>query len=226
MRPKSLLLLALALGCGLVASIGIDQYLSARSDGPQVAEEGSVLVLVAAADIRQGAIVAEDHVALEQWPEDRIPNGAITDPATAIGRSVKQKVYKGEPLLQLKLAEPGARALAGLIPSGMRAFTVKVDPQTGVAGFVAPNDHVDVVLTLARSSAINEPLARTILRNVLVWAVDQTIDKDVDDPDATPAQVITLLVEPQQVNTLALASGLGSLRLTLRNHVDETSVTT
>ena len=221
MRAKSLVLLILALGCGLVASIGINQYLSARSDTPAETPEGTVLVLVANQEIPKSMKIDESMIRLEHWPEASAPGGSINDTALAVGRAVKQTVFPGEPLLELKLAEPGAEGADSTIPKGLRAFTVKVNTESGVAGFIQPGARVDVTLSVSRSPDVPTPLAKTILMNIEVWAVDQQIHLDEDDPQATPAKAVTLLVTPKQVEILTLATSHGKVYLALRNNIDD-----
>lgn len=221
MRAKSLVLLILALGCGLVASIGINQYLSARSDTSAEAPEGTVLVLVANQEIPKSMKIDESMIRLEHWPEASAPGGSINDIALALGRAVKQTVFPGEPLLEQKLAEPGAEGADATIPPGLRAFTVKVNTESGVAGFIQPGARVDVTLSVSRSNEVTTAMAKTILMNIEVWAVDQQIHLSEDDPQATPAKAVTLLVTPEQVEILTLATSHGKVYLSLRNNIDD-----
>jgi pilus assembly protein CpaB len=226
MRAKSLVLLILALGCGLVASIGINQYLAARSSTPAESPEGTVLVLVASQEIPKSMTVTDSMIRLEHWPEGSAPGGAINDPARAVGRAAKQTVFPGEPLLELKLAEPGAERAESTIPKNLRAFTVRVDTQSGVAGFVKPGARVDVLLSVSKSNDIRTAMSKTILTNVEVWAVDQAIRDEEDDPQATLAKAVTLLVKPEDVERLSLATTQGKVSLSLRNPVDTTEEAT
>jgi pilus assembly protein CpaB len=104
MRPKSLVLLALALGCGLVASIGISQVLDG-SNKPAAVETAPIYV--ALKNINVGDPLDEKMVSLEEWPKDKVPVGAITKWEDLVERRPRSNIYQGEPLLDSKLLAKG-----------------------------------------------------------------------------------------------------------------------
>src|SRR5919108_4205856 len=101
MRSKSLVLLALALGCGLIAAIGINQVMANR--GTQAAPTEMQAIYVAMKDIPSRETVKVEDLKLEEWPKDKVPRGAITKPEQLAERSAKTKIYTGEPILETKL---------------------------------------------------------------------------------------------------------------------------
>ncbi len=105
MRGKSLALLILALGCGLVASLGITQVLAKRGD--QAAPVDTAPVFVAKADIPQGTLAAGDLIKLEQWPKDKVPPGALCKPEEIDNRRAKLMIYAGQPILEPMLLHTG-----------------------------------------------------------------------------------------------------------------------
>ena len=125
MRPKSLILLALALGCGLVASIGISQVLDG-SNRPAAVETAPIYV--ALQNVNVGDPLTEKMVALEEWPKDKVPVGAITKWEDLEDRRPRTNIYQGEPLLANKLLGKGERSdpIQG-VPAGMRLKTISVD---------------------------------------------------------------------------------------------------
>jgi len=104
----------------------------------------------------------------------------------------------------------------------MRAVTVRTNDVEGVAGFVLPGDHVDVLLTRQseRASGMND----VVIQNARVLAVDQLADDAADRP--TVARAVTLEVDTVAAQKIALAASLGSLSLMLRRageqHMDAT----
>src|SRR5262245_10668249 len=126
MRAKSFILLILALGCGLVASIGINQVLANR--GQTVVKVGeTVPICVALADVEMFDPVSPQAIKIEQWPKDKVPTGSIAKIEDAEGRRAKTKLFAGEPLLDTKLlpkGETGAGA-SQLVPKGYRTVGVK-----------------------------------------------------------------------------------------------------
>jgi pilus assembly protein CpaB len=212
MRPKSMLLLALALGCGLVASIGINQYMQGQKEDPNAGANQSVVV-VAAAEIPRGVLITDDKLTLKKWPADTVPAGALTDPQKVVGRVATQKLFPGDLVIEAKLAEEGKTRN---IPDGMRLVTIKVNYWSVTSGFVRPDDRVDVIM-------VHQDVAQPILENVVVWAVDQDREHDATEskkPNAMGAQGVTLLVTARQAVMLALTQQQGQLWLSLRSETD------
>ena len=105
MRPKSLLLLVLALGCGLVASIGISQVMDRNAKRPQAVE--TVPIYVALHNINLGDPIDAKMVSLQEWPKDKVPRGAISKLEELEGRRPRTAIIEGEPILEGKLLAPG-----------------------------------------------------------------------------------------------------------------------
>jgi pilus assembly protein CpaB len=179
-------------------------------------------VVIAAADIKLGSVLKETDLGTTQI-EGTIPDGAITTPQQAIGRGVISDLYKGEPILESRLAAPGAGGgLAATIPPGMRACAVHVDEVVGVAGFVTPGMRVDVLISgnpPGETDASAGPKVKTLLQNIEVLSAGQDIQKDGEGkPQAAP--VVNLLVTPEQAEQLSLASSQTHIQLVLRNPLD------
>jgi pilus assembly protein CpaB len=225
MRPKSLILLALALGCGLVASIGISQVLDS-SNRPVAIE--TVSIYVAKTNFNVGDPLTEEMAGLEEWPKDKVPVGAITSWEDLEGRRPRTNIYQGEPILDGKLLAKGqTNDPIQAVPPGMRLKTVSVDARTSAAGLLSPGDRVDVQLFVSRNEAygITAPTTRIFLQNIRVFAVDQTIEKSADGADArNVAKTVSLIVTPAQANRIALAEKMGDVSLIPRNPDDESVV--
>ena len=220
------LVLALASG-GAASYLALNTMqppLAARpADGAPVAR-----VVVAARDLPVGSVLAAGDVKVVDWPTNALPPGYASDAAAVVGRGLITAVSTNEPMLAAKLATKEAGGgLPIVIPEGMRAVSVKVDEVVGVAGFVLPGTHVDVLATLTSRSGDDEAATRVILQNVQTLAAGQTIQRDAEGKPQT-VTVITLLVDPDQAEKLTLAAtqGVGSIQLALRNTLDMGQVTT
>src|SRR5271157_5136995 len=123
MKGKSLALLVLALGCGLVASLGITQVLAKRGD--PAAPSDTAPVFVAKVDMASGSLIPAENLKTEQWPKDRVPAGAVTRQEDLDGRRARQKIYAGEPIIEPKLMARGQVPTDGLVPKGLRAVPVQ-----------------------------------------------------------------------------------------------------
>lgn len=136
-----------------------------------------------------------------------------------IGRSVRTTLYPGEAILPERVSEPGAiGGLTAIIPDGMRAVTLRVDDTISVGGFVRPGHRVDVLTTVDFRGERDATVTKVILQNVQVLATGQEIDSDDKDPKITPT--VTVLVNLEQAERLALAANSGKIRLALRNSND------
>lgn len=219
-RSRGFVLLLLALAAGVTASWLALRYLREQTRPLLSAQASRVRAVVATRDLPVGTLLTENDVRLVDWPGNALPAGLMSDPAQAIGRGLLGPVRLNEPLLDPKLAPREARGgLPILISEGMRALTVRVDEVAGVAGFVRPNTRVDILLTLSDGPPINEPLTRVLLQNVQALSAGQSYQTDAQgQPQVVPT--LTLLLTPEQAETLALASGQGRLQMTLRNQLD------
>ncbi|HEV2619091.1 MAG TPA: Flp pilus assembly protein CpaB, partial [Acidobacteriaceae bacterium] len=150
-------------------------------------------------------VLTKENTELVNWPEDAPLDGAFRAIGDVAGREVLFPLAKGQPLLERDLAAPGAGpGLAGKIPNGMRAVALRSDEIVGVAGFLAPGSHLDVLVTYSPDH-VTEPLTATVLENALVIAAGHQIEPDpsAKTPDAT---VVTLLLTPDQAQRAVLAS--------------------
>jgi Flp pilus assembly protein CpaB len=221
MRPKSFLLLALALGCGLVASIGISQVMDRK---PQAKLE-TVPIYVALHNINLGDPIAANMLSLQEWPKDKVPRGAISELEDLEGRRPRTAIFEGEPLLEGKLLASGQIAdPIRAIPKGMRLKTIAVDAEKSAAGLLGPGDRVDVQLFVRKDqrTGINAAQSKIILQNIRVFAVDQTVQRSPDGADErTIAKTVSLMLSPEQASKISLAEQIGELSLIPRNPDDE-----
>ncbi|MFL5305139.1 MAG: Flp pilus assembly protein CpaB [Polyangia bacterium] len=222
---RAALFWAFALVMGLGTALFIARYLERRPGGAVVP---IAKLAVAAIDLPLAGKIRAEDLKLEDWPADHLPAGAIRDPKELVGRILISRVLAGQPILPGMLAAKNAgNGLAALIPANMRAMAVRVDDVVGVAGFIHPDDRVDVLVTLHPSRPGAETTSKVFLQNVKVLAVGQEVEaNDQARMHANAATVATLLVSPQDAERLALASAEGRLLLTLRSWTDSLAVNT
>jgi pilus assembly protein CpaB len=213
-RGSFMLLLSLVFGFG--AAWAAKNWLEQRTpDGPQA---GSA-VIVAAMEIPFGTAIEARHVKVITVPQGTPLGNHFTSVAEVEGMIAMQKALPDEVLLKERFSKSGSGStLAALIRPDMRAITVRVDDVVGVAGFLLPGNHVDVVA--ARKPHGNErATTETILFDLNVLAVDQTSSQDKNEPVIVRA--VTLEMTPQQAEVLVRAREEGRIQLTLRNPTDE-----
>ena len=224
-RSRPFILLALAVVSGAAAAYLAMQYIRQQATPLMAATPKTAQVVVAAHAMPLGAILGERDVKTVEWAGGALPPGFIGSVPEAVGRGLITSVQENEPILEAKLAQKGAGGgLPVIIEPGMRAVSVAVDQVVGVAGFVLPSTRVDVLLTLTDQSS-KEPATRVIMQNVKTLAAGQSIQQDKDGK-AQSVPVITLLVTPEQAETLALAANQGRIQLALRNSLDTLHVET
>ncbi len=222
MRSKTIILLLLALGCGLVASIGISQVLNrSQETGPT---EETAPVWVAMAEIKSGDLLNPQNLKLEQWPKEKVPPGALGKLEQIEGKRTRITIYQGEPVLDKKLRAVGG-SIADTIPSGFRAYTVAGDAVNSHGGLLHPGDRVDLLVFVSKNSGNFETGTKTILQDIKVFAVnDQTTAPDEKSVDAITAKTVTLLMTPSQAERATLAAEIGKIRLVIRAPDDKTPV--
>jgi pilus assembly protein CpaB len=170
--------------------------------------------------LEAGELLKPGSLQLIEWPASSPLTGGFTKLDDVAGRMVLYPLPKGEPILERQLAAAGAGAgLTAGIPSGMRAISVRSDEIVGVAGFLLPGTHVDVLMTY-HSASSPEPQTLTVLQDVVVLAAGQ---QTRPEPDGKPisVNVVTLLLEPEDAEKLVLATSLGVIYFVLRNGADE-----
>jgi pilus assembly protein CpaB len=225
-RTRPLLLLLLALVSGGVAALVALRYLRQQTAPLMAIERPKAKVVVAARPMPVGSIVGEQDVKLVDWSGGVTPAGYFGSIQEVVGRGLIVPVEENEPVLAGKLAAKGAGGgLPVMIDEGMRAFSMAVDQVIGVSGFVGPSTRVDVLLTLSSSPTLREPTTKVIMQNLRILAAGQSIQQDKEGKPLN-VPVVTLLVTPEQAETLGLATGQGRIQLALRNTLDTVTVKT
>lgn len=192
---------------------------------PLAPDRSTKLVIVAATPLHFGTVLTANMLAEVEWPASSVPAGAFTSREALLGggggRTVLASIAKNEPILAAKITGAGQRGtLSAVIETDMKAITIRVDDVLGVAGFVQPDDRVDVLLTRndrpASPSPYQAPAAAfsdLLLQNVRVLAIDQIADRS---GQAKPAKAVTIEVTTEDAQKVALGASVGQLSLALR----------
>ncbi len=186
-----------------------------------------VKVYVAKKPLRYGDILKREDVAAVPWPKTAVPKGAFVNEKTLFPegyddkpRYVLRAMEAGEPLMKVKVTEPGQDAgVASRLEAGKRAFAIRVDVASGVSGFLRPDDRVDIYWT---GEALGRDVTKLIMENVRLIAVDQITDKDRNKPIVP--RTVTVEASPEQIAILAQAQADGKLSLSLRSNRDDSAV--
>lgn len=235
MDTRKIMLIVGALVIAIGAAFGVNQMMrGAAAPSARAAAAPDItgpMILVATRQLPVGTIIGPDSFRFQPWPKELVEKAyfmkAKTDVNTLVGTVVRYPITAGQPLTQGALVHPNDRGfLAAALGPGMRAVTVKVNQEQGVAGFVFPGDRVDVVLAQRisidseTSSYPDKELftAETIVRNVRILATDQRYDAE-DETGKTPVSTfgsVTLEATPEIAEKIAVAQDMGKLSLALR----------
>ena len=213
----------LAAVSGIIASIVWIKYQGVQ---PAPVKAPTVAALIVKRDLAPATRLGADLLATTAWSRDNLPTGAFTSAAEVEGRVTAFPMVEGELILEKKLAPKGTiPGLTALLSANMRAMTVKVDEASGVAGFVAPENRVDVLVTVDKGEYNKAPLSRVLLQNLRVLGTGQRIEnRPGDKPQVVPT--VTLEVSPAEGERLALAAQAGRISLVLRGQDDSQQVIT
>jgi pilus assembly protein CpaB len=231
MKPARIIVLVIAVVAG-----GIAELLAGRSEPPPpapapVAQLETTDVLIAASDIGLGNKVSAQDFRWQTWPAaaasaNFIRKSERPDAINQLAGSIARAPFSaGEPIRESKLVKAnGSGYMAAILPSGMRAISVEISPETGAGGFILPNDHVDVILSrrdklAEKQIGVETHVSQVILSNVRVLAIDQTVEEK-NGQRVVVGKTATLELNPRQAETLAVSRQQGTLSLALRSLVD------
>lgn len=221
MRVSTLIMIGFAAVFGLLAVFLAQVWLNNAADqrlksleAQHKAAPPARTIVVANKPLRFGDKLSASALREVAWPDDALPAGAFPKIADVLvgKRIVLAPIDPNEAILKNKITGPGQRAtLSAMLDDGMKAVTVRVNDVEGVAGFVLPGDHVDVLLTRNDKGST---LTDVVAQNVRVMAIDQSADERADKPSV--ARAVTLEVDVVDGQKLALAGTAGTLSLLLR----------
>lgn len=231
MNKMRIVILGLALGSAAFAGI-LAKGVIGKKQPKEVVEVNKVPmteILVASKDLAMGEKLIESTVNWKEWPQASVADAMITKPEMpdALEKYKQARarlpIFVGEPIVERKVVIPGqAGFMAAILPKGMRAISVAISERSAAAGFILPNDRVDVILT----RKIDDPTtsqkvvkSETVLSNVRVLAVNQTFRQETneDKVTVTEGKTATLELSPEQTEVVAMVESAGELSLSLRS---------
>ncbi|CAN7622235.1 Flp pilus assembly protein CpaB [Phyllobacterium sp. LjRoot231] len=191
--------------------------------GPQIKLQD---VLVATENLGVGAEV-HGQMRWQQWPEDAVADGYIkrserpNAEEELKGSTVRLQIFPGEPIREAKLIGKGQSFMSAQLPAGMRAVATQIAAETSAGGFILPDDYVDVIMIRQMEGEQKQYATETILSNIRVLAIDQTIQEDEKGEKTKVGSTATLELTPEQAEILTVAQQMAArLSLVLRSVQD------
>ena len=235
MSPRRIIFIAIALlASGATILIGrawLSAERTAQVEAAPAPPKPATMILVGRGELHSGQFVRPENLRWQAWPDDAVSPSYIVSTQNHledyVGAVVRNAIGDGEPITETRVVRPGDRGfLAAVLTPGYRAVTVPVTPSSGLAGFVFPGDHVDVILSFTLtdpnlpSSEKGDPshqhhTGETVLTDVRVLALDQRADDQ--SKEVSVAKTATLEVTPKQAEAIAVVQELGKLSLSLRS---------
>ena len=209
-----------ALLMALVGSGLFTFWVSKRMNKPAPAGAPQLRYAAAVGNLNAGQTLDKGELTLVDWPASKPLVGGFSKPEDLAGRTVLFPLSAGEPILERDLAAAGSGSgLTTRIPAGMRAISLKSDEVVGVAGFLLPGTHVDVLVTYHGMGPQGGAATTTVLQDTQILAAGQKMQPD---PEGKPSSVdvVTLLVSPVDAERVVQASSQGVVHFVLRNGAD------
>jgi len=222
MKPKTLILLAVAGGCGLFAMLGVQQ---AMSGSQTAAEVETAQVLVALEDVNTGMRLTEDNVAFRAIPVDSLPEDAVRTEEEYIERAAAAPLLTGDIIRTTRLTEKGGWGQSMNIQKGMRVIAIPVSDTDTVSGLLSPGDRVDISVTYRGPGGRNGGAVsktKTLLEYIEVFSTDaKTKTKIQNGGETNRAKNVSLVLTPEQVTFVRLAQSKGQLGISMRHRMDD-----
>lgn len=214
MKPKTMILMVVAVACGLGASYMTSKLLADRQAAPT---EEMVPVLMAKVKVPGWTPIKEPEKFFEvkMLPESAVSKSSLKSFDDVRDQRLNKPLEAERAAMQGDLLSKEQQSLADSLAPGMRAIAVKVNAESGTAGFVLPGTRVDVVCTTRNA----DPTAKVFLQGMLVLAVD-TQDKRSSEQVNIAGNTVTLAATPEEAARLSLAGTIGELRLLPKGHGD------
>ena len=216
----------IAVVIALAATGGVFRALRAIREGSHVAMSQ---VVVANRDIPEGQQLERRDLETAVWPAASVPAGAFASGDSLVGRVTRVSVFTGEPIVPGRLAPVGTSAgIEVKITPGKRAMAIRIDEVAGMAGLIAPNSRVDIMVSMRDESSGSQSgkrVAKLFMENMRVLSVGTQVYRDESGKPIRAASA-TLEVTPEEAERLAIAVGTGAIQLVLRGYGDPDSIKT
>jgi pilus assembly protein CpaB len=216
-KGKSFMIVAVLLGV-TAAVVGYYGLTSMASQATAQNNANYRNVVVTATDLTFGVKLDRPMLRTVRYPKESVPEGAFASLDSVVGQTTKVFMSAREPVTAIKLSSRGG-GLSMLVRPNMRAASLEVNQVSGVSGFVLPGDRVDILATIEPNNMRQDAITRTVLQNIEVLASGQKTEQRDNKP--ITVQSVTILVDPDGAETLALAMHEGKIHLVLRNPEDQ-----
>ena len=216
-KGKNFMIVAVLLGVA-AAVVGYYGLTSVASQAAARSNANYKDVVVTVTDLTYGVKLDKEMLKMVRYPKESVPEGAFASMDSVVGQTTRVFMSAREPVTAIKLSSRGG-GLSMLVRPTMRAASLEVNQVSGVSGFVLPGDRVDVLTTVDSRGAYEDAITRTVLQNIEVLAAGQKTEQRDNKP--ITVQSVTLLVNPEGAETLALALHEGKIHLVLRNPEDQ-----
>ena len=213
MRSKSLYLLVACI-CGSIAAVFASQWLNAQAGS---GTGNTTEIFVASVDINVGDAITAERIKLEQWPVDKIPEGASGNLESLDEKYAKQRIYAGEPLVPVKLMDDNWQA----VPKGYQTVGIS-SVGINIARVIQPGDRVDVTAYFTKSDLIPSNIVKQVLTGVRVYSLDGDTERRAGEHRNQNVRSIELLIHKDDVEAWTWANELGKIRLSLGSDSDNT----
>lgn len=224
MKSKSVVLMVVSLGFGLIAAIGISQVMGNSGDGEAVVERGQVLL--ASDNLKVGDFLTEENVKIEHWPLEVIPEEAARDFEQISHRRITTRLSKSLPIMLPDTVNE--KDYEGLnIPEGFKLVAIKVSAEQTFNGLLQPGDKVDIIgVVQVRNEDPNarnrtQTVSKTFLKNIEVYTVNGKLrNTGVRESDGGGNAIVGILVSEKQSELIVLVQKIAKLQLVLRGESD------
>lgn len=235
-RSRSMLFIAAALvAAAVTAAFAVQVVRSYQEQSElQAQRQETVQTVVAIRDLYMGIPITQQDVALRDlMPEMVPPDAAFQSVDEVVGRTPRERILANELIRTERLARRDAGiGLNAIVTPGKRAMAIEVNTESGVAGFLQPNNFVDVIVTIKPDEEVDGAkwVTETILQGIKVLAVDSNLgtneeqEKEKQNRARRLKPSVTLEVTLEEAEKLALSTSRGELHLVLRSDVDITHI--
>lgn len=185
-----------------------------------------IRVLMAVKALEPGSVIDEESLASREIPLAYVEDRAVkaVEKANVIGLKIGNKVEAQQTLMwtDLAIATDERRELSALVQAGNRAVSIRAERNDKSFAMIRPGDYVDVIANMPAPGEGEKRNAIVLLQRILVLAVGLQTAAAVDDQEAYAKDLIlTLSVNLQEAQLLALAEEKGTLVVALRNPSDQ-----
>ena len=215
MKSKSLILMIVSLGFGLIAAVGISQVMGRNNTQQPVLQTGPVVVPVK--DLELGELLNEENCKILDYPIRLIPEAAISSLDQIKDMATRQPMRKELPIMLNQIIHKNQQGDL-VIPPGKKVCSIKVSAADMIDGLLRPGDRIDLVgIFKVRRDRQNVTMAKTFLKNITVFSAGgKMTNSGIREPGGSRGGIISVLVSPQQAEMLLLVQKAAQLSIVLR----------